>query len=77
MLVVCLKQRSFLRLECELNVLNSSQQPVRLTASSKLVTEHYTPVDSGGGGAIEFISGGNIFQKLLNKSMERKSAFRG
>ena len=43
-----------MRLERVLNMLKSSQQPVRLTA--KLVTEHYTPVDpverGGGGGGL-------------------------
>ena len=71
MLVVFLKRRSFLRLECALNVLNSSQQPVRLTASCRRGTGE-------GGGGMEFISGGNIFlKKILNKPMQRKSDFGG
>ena len=43
--MVFLKRRSFLRLECTLNVLNGSQQPVGLTASC--------PRGGGGGGGGE------------------------
>ena len=52
-------RRSFLRLECTLNVLNSSQQPVRLTSSSSCP-------GGGGGGGVKFISGGNIFLKTFS-----------